>query len=328
MLGTRGPWKFSCVKRALSARELTVQLVQENGAKQCFPVRSKISPGYDSTTGRWRHLNTCQYQTILVADIPKVKCKEHSVISGFVPWAVPGSGFTAMFEAFVIDRLKKASTLALSRREYLSWSAIDRVMQCAVEHGSAHREQSFAMRLSVDETAFKKRHGCTTILLYQVAATILHVSGDRKKETLATWHESVQEEQQGAIKGVIRDRSPAVINATLKTTRIRAIKELAMSLWHYVSKRWVHKIREQKLSRAGHSCLELIKNVAMIVKKPQWGILRVVILKVSNGPVEGFNSIIKKNNVPSRGFRNKMQFANAIYFPLGWLNLYPAGVVK
>jgi hypothetical protein len=44
-------------------------------------------------------LDTCQYKTILRADVPRVKCQEHGVVSVSVPWAEPGSGFTALFEA-------------------------------------------------------------------------------------------------------------------------------------------------------------------------------------------------------------------------------------
>lgn len=50
--------------------------------------------------------------------------------------------------------------------------------------------------------------------------------------------------------------------------------------------------------------------------------------KVSNGPAEGLNSRIKMIEVRSRGFRNKERFANAIYFHLGGLNLYPEGIIR
>lgn len=53
-----------------------------------------------------------------------------------------------------------------------------------------------------------------------------------------------------------------------------------------------------------------------------------IVLKVSNGPAEGLNSRIKMIKVRSRGFRNKERFANAIYFHLGGLDLYPEGVVR
>ncbi|WP_241085461.1 transposase [Candidatus Vondammii sp. HM_W22] len=69
------------------------------------------------------------------------------------------------------------------------------------------------------------------------------------------------------------------------------------------------------------------KEVAGTIKDHLRGILNAVVLEASNGPAEGFNSRVKMIKVCSRGFRNKALFANAIYFYLGGLNLYPEGVV-
>ena len=74
------------------------------------------------------------------------------------------------------------------------------------------------------------------------------------------------------------------------------------------------------------SRLDPIKVVAKTIKAHLWGILNAIVLKLSNGPAEGFNSRIKMITVRSRGFRNKERSANAIYFYLGGLDLYPAGV--
>ena len=49
------------------------------------------------------------------------------------------SGFTALFEALVIDWLKEASTSAVARLMGLSWNAIDGIMQRAVKRGLARR---------------------------------------------------------------------------------------------------------------------------------------------------------------------------------------------
>ncbi len=126
--------------------------------------------------------------------------------------------------------------------------------------------------------------------------------------------------QQAQFK-VLRD-------SALKTARAWAIKELAMSLWHYVSKTWARKGWKQWLSWAVRSRLEPIKKVAKTIKAHLWGILNAIVLKVSNGPAEGLNSRIKMIKVRSRGFRNKERFANAIYFHLGGLDLYPERVIR
>lgn len=125
-----------------------------------------------------------------------------------------------------------------------------------------------------------------------------------------------------------KKRFKALHDSTLKTARAWAIKELAMSLWHYVSKTWARKGWEQWLSWVVRSRLGPIKEVAKTIKEHLWGILNAIVLKVSNGPAEGLNSRIKMIKVRARGFRNKERFANAIYFHLGGLDLYPEGIVR
>ena len=109
--------------------QVIVHVERKAGAQPCCPTCSKPAPGYDSRRRRWRHLDTCQYKTILEADVPRVKCPEHGVVTTTVPWAEPNSGFTALFEALVIDWLKEASTSAVARLMGLSWNAIDGIMQ-------------------------------------------------------------------------------------------------------------------------------------------------------------------------------------------------------
>ena len=402
ILGIKSPWQVSGVDLNVAGGEVTVQVEQEKGVKSCCPTCGKESPGYDSRPRRWRHLDTCQYKTILVAEVPRVQCEAHGVVTVSVPWAESGSGFTAMFEALVIDWLKEASTLGVSRLMKLSWNAIDGIMQRAVERGLSRRDEMSAVQIGVDETAFRKRHDYVTIVSDQKAGTVLHVGSDRKKQGLKDWYDSLSEEQCTAIKSVSMDMWPAFINATLesipnaeekiafdkfhvakylgeavdkvrrqehkalmsegyedlkgskydwltnpenmtrkhkmrfkllrestlKTARAWAIKEMAMSLWHYVSKTWARKGWEQWLSWAVRSRLKPIKEVAKTIKEHLWGILNAIVLKVSNGPAEGLNSRIKTIKVRSRGFRNKKRFANAIYFHLGGLDLYPNGMAQ
>nr|MDA3870607.1 transposase [Gammaproteobacteria bacterium] len=125
-----------------------------------------------------------------------------------------------------------------------------------------------------------------------------------------------------------KTRFKALRDSTLKTARAWAIKELAMSLWHYDSKTWAQKAWTKWMSWAVRSRLEPIKKVARTIKEHLWGILNSIILKVSNGPAEGINSRIKMIKVRSRGFRNKQRFANAIYFHLGGLDLYPENATR
>ncbi len=83
--------------------------------------------------------------------MPRVECPEHGVLTVKVPWGEPGSGFTALFEALVIDWLKEASIQAVSRQLKLSWNAIDGIMQRAVSRGMERRKAVSPERIGVDE---------------------------------------------------------------------------------------------------------------------------------------------------------------------------------
>jgi transposase len=67
---------------------------------------------YDHRTRRWRHLDTCQYKTIIEAKVPRGECPRHGVRQIEVPWAEPRSRFTELLEALVIDWLRETSQLA------------------------------------------------------------------------------------------------------------------------------------------------------------------------------------------------------------------------
>ena len=149
ILGIERPWKVTDVQVSLADDEVEVTVAHGGGKLTC-PKCGNTCPGYDRRIRRWRHLDTCQLKTLLVADIPRVECSDHGVVTVSVPWAEPGSGFTALFEALAIGWLKEASTSAVSERLRLSWNAVDGIMQRAVKRGLSRRDALSPQHISVD----------------------------------------------------------------------------------------------------------------------------------------------------------------------------------
>ena len=117
----------------------------------------------DTRRRSWRHLATCQYRTILRAEVPRVRCSKHGVHTIGVPWSDAGSRFTALFAAVVVDWLGASSMSAVARLLDLSWDQVDGVMQRAVKRRLERRGAAPASRLlGVDETSFQKRHEYVT----------------------------------------------------------------------------------------------------------------------------------------------------------------------
>lgn len=231
ILGICTPWQVSEVELSVAAGEVKVYVEQQAGTQAHCPKCGQACPGYDSRRRQWRHLDTCQFKTLLVADVPRVDCPEHGVITVDVPWSEPWSGFTALFEALVIDWLREASVAAVSRRLRLSWNAIDRIMQSAVRRGLSRRAEIAPTRIGVDETAFRKRHDYVTVVSDQDSGQVLYVADDRGQGSLAAFYTGLAEPQRAAIESVAMDMWPAYIRATLDAVP-RAREKIAFDKFH------------------------------------------------------------------------------------------------
>lgn len=214
ILGLHDPWKVVRVDLDPAAGAVTVEVAAAADATFMCPTCGAPSPGYDRRRRKWRHLDTCQFATVLEADVPRVSCAEHGVMTVAVPWATPGSGYTLLFEALAIDWLKEASVKAVAKQLRVTWGAIDRIMQRAVERGLARRERQTPTRLCVDETSFQKRHEYVTVVTDPDSGHVLHVADDRKTESLEAFFAGLDNDQKAAITGVSMDMWAPYINAT------------------------------------------------------------------------------------------------------------------
>lgn len=203
------------VELRLEAQEVEVRLELEPSTRPPCPECGAACPIYDHQPRRWRHLDTCQLQTILVADVPRVNCREHGVLQVRLPWAEPGSRFTALFEALVIDWLQQASLRAVSTRLRLSWNAVDTIQQRAVARGLKRRETFSARRIGIDETSFQKRHEYVTVVSDLLESKVLFVADDRKTDSLSPFYESLSAVQRQGVECVAMDMWQPYINATL-----------------------------------------------------------------------------------------------------------------
>jgi transposase len=113
LLGLEEPWVVEAVNLELAAQRVEIRLrAQVNTREWSCPECGKLSALYDhAPERRWRHLDTMQFETVLVARIARVNCPEHGVKTIEVPWAGKNSRFTLMFEAFAIRVLQASETV-------------------------------------------------------------------------------------------------------------------------------------------------------------------------------------------------------------------------
>ncbi len=77
-----------------------------NGPELACTECEKASPRCKARLRHSRQLATCQFQTILEAEVPRVEVPEPGVQQVRLPWAEPGSRCTALMKAAVMDWLR------------------------------------------------------------------------------------------------------------------------------------------------------------------------------------------------------------------------------
>lgn len=197
-----------------------VHLGHDPGLEWPCPECGKPCPLYDhQPERRWRHLDTCQFRTILHAEPPRSNCSEHGPRTVKLPWAEPNSRFTALFEGIAIEWLKVASQKAVADQLGLSWDEVHGIQQRAVARGLARRKEETIEHIGVDEKAFTRGHRYFTLVNDLDRGRVLFVAENRTEESLNDFWSRLSEEQIHAVKAVAMDMWDPYVNSTRRFLR-------------------------------------------------------------------------------------------------------------
>ena len=97
ILGIEEPWLVVDVELRLEEGKVLEFLERGTGSEPQCPECDAPAKGNDTRLKRRRQLDTCQYRTVLVTDVPRVECSAHGVRQVRVPWSESGSRVTALF---------------------------------------------------------------------------------------------------------------------------------------------------------------------------------------------------------------------------------------
>jgi transposase len=215
ILGIQRPWRVHDVHVRVEGGEGEVEVfIEHDGSPIACPTCELAAPRYDARSRSWRHLDTCQYRTILTAAVPRAKCPKHGVHQILVPWSEPGGRFTALFERLAISWLLEASTAAVTRRLRVSWDELDGIMQRAIKRGLARRKVEPLTHLGVDETSFQKRHEYVTVVTDLVRSRVVEVADNHDEEGLKGFYSKLSKRQLSSIRAVAMDMWRPYVKAT------------------------------------------------------------------------------------------------------------------
>ena len=230
ILGLKLPWRSIQVDLDEQSGQILVGVTCVESSLPC-PKCGTLSKRYDSRKRCWRHLDTCQFQTLIEAEVPRITCQQHGCLTISVPWAEDSSRYTQMFENHVIRWASETSILALSRQLNLSWNAIDGILKRAVNRGLRKQKKISCLHLFVDETCIAKPREFITILSNQ-KGQVLAIADGRSSGSLLECFSRIPVQYLNKVRSISMDLSTAFKKAVEIKFGRRARKIIAYDHFH------------------------------------------------------------------------------------------------
>ena len=246
MLGLSAPWKLQAAEIDHAKRTVTLRVIcgstiwgePESGRR--LHIHS-----YEERT--WRHLDFWQYETLIIATVPRVLDPESGKTQMVqVPWAAAGSRWTLAFEALALEVIKACRTIEDARKLLrLSWDSAQNIMRRGVARGMSRRQDQGIEFLGIDEKSFLKGQNYISVLTDIKGKRVLDVVQGADKPSAMALLRTLPPDQLEKVKAVAMDRSPTYVAAVSEAVPGAAIVHDAFHLSADLNKA-VDKVRRQE----------------------------------------------------------------------------------
>ncbi len=212
-LGLQPPWEVSKVDFNPDEGRLDMYISRQRGSKHPCPKCEVECSVHDTQARIWRHLNFFQYRAYIHCDTPRIKCQTHGVLQAEVPWSRPGSGFTLLFEAFMIEFCKVMPVNSLAKMVGENDTRIWRVIGHYVKEAREKQDFSKVISVGIDETSSKRGHNYVSVFVDLDESSVLYATEGKDAKTVEAFKGDLQEHngEPEQVKDICCDMSPAFI---------------------------------------------------------------------------------------------------------------------
>jgi transposase len=209
LLGLQSPWRVQSVELKIKEQEVEVVVAYDPATTWACPECRQLIGIHDHVERRWRHLDSCQFKTMVRARVPRVRCAAHGLVTVRVPWAEERARFTRLFERLAIDVLKECSVTGSCGLLRISWDEAQGILERAVKRGLARKQQQPLRHLAIDEKSFRKRHDYVTLVVNLEGGgespTVEYVGQGRDEQSLEEFWQGLSEARRAGIEAVALD---------------------------------------------------------------------------------------------------------------------------
>ena len=209
------PWKVVEVNMDVAAKKVEVKLDCGSAEMWLDPQSGQRLHIHGYAQRRWRHLPTMQFETIIVAQVPRLKYPDGHTEFVKVPWADKQSQWTLLFERLAVEVLVACRSLSQACNLLdLDWRSAHRIMQRAVQRGLDARQLEGLRQVGLDEKSFGLGQRYVSLLSDLDQSRVLEVvPGNDTQSGCALW-QSVPQAQRETIQAAAMDMSAAFAAAT------------------------------------------------------------------------------------------------------------------
>lgn len=171
-------------------------------------------PVHDTVEKTWRHLNFFQYKCYLHLRNPRTKCPRCGERLWIPPWGRKQSGFTSLFEAFVLRLARKMPVLQIAELVGETDTRIWRIVRTHVRRAYSKKAFKMSGKIGVDETSSRKGHNYVTIFADTESGEVLFATEGKNANTIKAFSEELPNHGANAeqVKEITMDMSPAFIS--------------------------------------------------------------------------------------------------------------------
>jgi len=206
IFGITSPWKIVNVELDMVAKRVVIRVEVDRKIKWGHPETKLAASLHKWTERTWRHLDTCQFETLITANVPSVKHQDGSIEEVAVPWAERYQRITKMLAQAVILWLEACGNVSkVAEIMGLDWGTVNAVMKAAVERGLLRREKEVIEHAGVDEKSFRRGHIYASILNDLDNNRVWDLVEGRKMENAMDLLDTLSEEQKTGVKAVAMD---------------------------------------------------------------------------------------------------------------------------
>lgn len=193
-LGLTPPWRVERSEFNPESKQLDLYLDFPRGSTFACPECGRSDcKAYDSQEKTWRHLDFFEHHAYLHARLPRIQCPLCGIKTVSVPWARSGSGFTLLFEAFIMVLVKEMPVKAVARLVGEHDTRIWRILHHYVDYARSQADYSEVTHVGVDETSRAKRHKYISVFVDLDQPRVMFATDGNRSETLKLFKEDLED---------------------------------------------------------------------------------------------------------------------------------------